>query len=126
MALGCSVCRAAEHPYQRGGGQCKLGGWEVAFVLVTAPGTATVRAWLTDTLVESATLPTSAADVNNFFGFHGVVFNQLTVSVASFDRALLIDNLQTVTAVPEPAAWALLLACAGQRRRRLTGLISTG
>ena len=96
---------------------------QVAFALVSAPGTSTVTAWLNNTLVESVTLPTSATDVNNFFGFHDVVFNRLTVSVNSFDHALLIDNLQTVNAVPEPASWALLLAgavCVGRvvRRRR--------
>ncbi len=118
---------------------------QVAFALVSAPGTATVTAWLNDSLVESATLPSSAANVNNVFGFQDLVFNKVTIRVASYDSALLIDNLQTVTAVPEPASWALLLAgaacvgtvvrrrglrrhsgapalaSAGQCRRRLTG-----
>ena len=94
---------------------------QVAFALVSAPGTSTVTAWLNNTLVQSATLPSSTTEVNNFFGFRDVDFNRLTVSVDTFDHALLIDNLQTVTAVPEPASWALLLAgvaCIGGVVRR--------
>lgn len=89
----------------------------VAFAMVTAPGTSTIRAFLNGTLVESFNAATSAFDPNNFYGFKDILFNRVTMSVASFDNALLIDNLQTAAAgtVPEPgssASWALLMLAA--------------
>jgi hypothetical protein len=89
----------------------------VAFALVSAPGTSTIQAFLNGSLVESGSPATSANDLNNYYGFDGIQFDRVTLSVASFDRALMIDNLQTIdapTAVPEPAGWALVgLALAG-------------
>ena len=82
---------------------------EVAFSFVSSPGTATFEALLNGILVESGSGVTSAIDSNNFFGFTGITFNQIRLSVNSFDSAFVIDNLQTVNSVPEPESWALLL-----------------
>lgn len=95
----------------------------MAFAMVTAPGTSTIQAFLNGSLVESFNAATSAFDPNNFYGFKDILFNRVTMSVASFDTALMIDNLQTGAAgtVPEPgssASWALLMLAgmAGLRR----------
>jgi hypothetical protein len=89
----------------------------VSFALVSAQGTSTIQAFLGNALVETASIATNASSTSNYYGFDGIQFDRVTLSVASFDRALLIDNLQTIdapTAVPEPAGWALVgLALAG-------------
>lgn len=83
---------------------------EVAFAMVSQTGTSTFQALLNGSLVETATRLTSATDSVNYYGFRDIVFNQVTISVLSNDRALMVDNLQTVTSVPEPESWTLLLA----------------
>lgn len=89
----------------------------VAFALVTSPGTSTIQAYLNGLLVESNTAPTDTTSFTNFYGFTGIQFNQVRLSVVSFDNALLIDNLQLAPAnlsVPEPTSEALvMLALAG-------------
>ena len=96
---------------------------DVAFALVTAPGTTTFTAFLNGNLVESASAATTFNNVTNFFGFAGIAFNQLTIRTASFDHVFQLDNLQT-TAVPIPPALALLggpLVLLRSLRRKLTG-----
>ena len=96
---------------------------DVAFALVTAPGTTTFTALLNGNLVESARAATTLDNAINFYGFTGIAFNQLTISTASFDRVFQLDNLQT-TAVPIPPALALLggpLVLLSSLRRKLTG-----
>lgn len=89
----------------------------VAFALVSSPGTSTIQAYLNGLLVESGTALTDTTSFTNFYGFTGIQFNRVTLSVVSFDSALLIDNLQLTPAdltVPEPASGALvMLALAG-------------
>lgn len=97
---------------------------EVAFAVVSAPGTATFQAFRNGNLVESFTGLTSPNDANNFYGFQGITMDRLTVRVQSFDRAFLLDNLQTIQQVPEPQAGLLMaagmatLGMLAQRRRR--------
>ena len=86
---------------------------QVSFALVAARGSATFQAWLDGVLVESATSATSATNASNFYGFQGIVFDQLRVRADTFDNAFLMDNLQTVAAIPEPETWALMLAGLG-------------
>ncbi|MGM9480736.1 hypothetical protein ACS5PN_06055 [Roseateles sp. NT4] len=77
------------------------------------------EAYLHGQLVESATAPTSLSDPVNFYGFTGIVFDELRMRAnGPIDRAFTIDNLQTVTAatVPEPTSFSLLLACLGALR----------
>lgn len=101
-----------------------------AFALVSADGgTTTFQAFLNGVLVESQSLPTNTTSNFNFFGFTGIQFDRITLSVTSFDGALMIDNLQTTasatTAVPEPSSAAVVLAALGAlalaRRRRTHG-----
>lgn len=87
---------------------------QAAFALVTAEGTTTFQALLDGVVVETASFATSSTDSSNVFAFSNIVFDQIAIRVESFDRAFLLDNLQTVAAVaapvPEPETWALLLA----------------
>lgn len=99
---------------------------EVAFAIVSAPGTATFQAFLNGSLVESFTGSTSDSDPINFYGFQGITMDRLTISVRSFDSVFLLDNLQTIL-VPEPQAGLLIaagmavLGLTAQRRRRSRG-----
>lgn len=86
---------------------------EAAFSFVSSAGTATFEALLNGNLVESGIGMTSTNNSINFFGFTGITFNQIRLSVNSFDNAFVIDNLQTVSSVPEPESWALLLVGMG-------------
>lgn len=61
-------------------------------------------------LVESASSLTSPTNTTNFYGFEGIVFDQLRISADTFDKAFLLDNVQTVAAIPEPETWALMIA----------------
>lgn len=97
----------------------------IGFALVSAEGVTTFEALLKGVVVESATSATSATNATNFYGFNGIVFDQLRISVDSYDNAFLLDNLQTIWApVPEPETWALLVAglatvgASARRKRR--------
>ena len=100
---------------------------QVAFAIVSAPGTATFQAFLNGGLVETFTGSTSTTDLNNFYGFQGIVLDRLTISVQSFDNVFIMDNLQTIQAVPEPQGGLLVavalagLGMAGRRQRQLPG-----
>ncbi len=70
-------------------------------------GMATNPAQTTFTPVESFSVSTTFDDPNTgFYGFSGITFNEISIFVSS-DLAL-IDNIQTGTAVPEPATMLLL------------------
>ena len=99
---------------------------QVAFSIISAPGTATFQAFLNGGLVETFTGSTSTTDLNNFYGFQGIVLDRLTISVQSFDNVFIMDNLQTIQAqaVPEPQGGLLVavalaaLGVAGRRQRQ--------
>ena len=77
-----------------------------AFALATASGTTTFDALLNGIVVDSGTAATGVNFTNNFYGFSGVAFNQIRITVASFNNAALLDNLQlgnAASAVPEPS-----------------------
>ncbi len=82
---------------------------EVAFAMVTAPGTSTFTAYLQGQKVLDARYA-SGNLASNFYGLSGVLFDRLTIEVASSDRALMLDQLQLGAPVPEPSTWALLTA----------------
>ena len=100
---------------------------QVAFAIVSAPGTATFQAFLNGGLVETFTGLTSTTDFTNFYGFQGIVLDRLTISVQSADNVFIMDNLQTIQAVPEPQGGLLVavglaaLGMAGRRQRQLPG-----
>lgn len=94
-----------------------------AFALATADGgQSTFEAYFHGSLVEAHQAPSGISSPVNFYGFTGIVFDELRIRTDSFDHALMIDNLQTTAAVPEPASAGLLLAgllgLAGCLRRR--------
>lgn len=79
---------------------------EAAFSLISNPALSTFEALFENTLVDSFNSPTENIDPNNFYGFTGVTFDSIRVTVGGSGFAL-IDNIQfnsvsTSTAVPEP------------------------
>lgn len=87
----------------------------VAFALATANNASTLfEAYLNGQLVEDFVSPTEVSNPENFYGFTGIVFDEIRLTTMSTDRALILDNLQLVSApVPEPATLALLLGGVG-------------
>jgi VPDSG-CTERM motif len=100
---------------------------EVAFAMATNPGTSTFSAYLDGVLVESFSAATDVSSSNNFFGFSGIVFDEIRVDAGGSGSAMLLDNLQMGTAatasVPDAGATASLLGLAmfglGALRRKL-------
>jgi hypothetical protein len=84
-----------------------------AFTFVTNEGTSTFIAKLNGTAVDSFTGPTSTSGSTNFYGFTGISFNSIEIQSGGVNNAYLIDNVQSVTAVPEPETYALMLAGLG-------------
>jgi hypothetical protein len=82
---------------------------EAAFAMVTNPGVSTFTALLNGVVVETASAPTDTGSLNNFYGFTNIVFDEIRVAPGGFNRAMILDNLQTGPAsVPEPAPLILL------------------
>lgn len=78
------------------------------FALSGNNGTATLTALLGGTSIASFTTGKNLS-ANNFYGFGGLVFDQITVS-ASAPATIALDNLAfNVAAVPVPAALPLML-----------------
>ena len=77
-----------------------------AFSLISQLVSTTFEALFENTVVDSFNSETNSTDPNNFYGFTGVTFDSIRVTVGNNDSAL-IDNIQfnsasTSTAVPEP------------------------
>lgn len=96
-----------------------------AFAMITNTGTSTFEAYLNGVLVESFSTTTFSSNINNFYGFTGITFDEIRVSVGGSNQRGIFDNLQlgttSTSAVPEPATVALLgagLAALRYRRRR--------
>jgi hypothetical protein len=82
----------------------------VAFALVGQPGGwATAVAYRDGVAVETFEFETSLNNPINYYGFRGIVFDEIQIDVVSLDNAFMIDNLQTA-AVPEASQAALLTA----------------
>jgi hypothetical protein len=90
----------------------------IAFSFVSNPGTTVFSAYLNNVLVESVAVATGYD--GNFFGFTNILFNTLKIDSSNADNgAYLIDNLQTPSTVPVPAAVWLFGSA-------LTGLLGFG
>ena len=96
-----------------------------AFFLYTDGFGTTITSSLQGATVESVNAGTYSASGNNYFGFTGSAFDQITVAVRGTGTAV-IDNVEigaaATPAVPEPASLALMLAgltgLSALRRRR--------
>ncbi len=66
-----------------------------AFALNSQPGFATFTALLNGVVVETVpNVPTSLTNPTNFYGFEGITFDQIRISISSSDSACLVDLLQ--------------------------------
>lgn len=78
-----------------------------AFGVATNPATTLFEALDDGLVVESFSAPTNFdGSTNSFFGFSGVTFDEIRVTVGG-DQQILIDNVQSGS-VPEPTSLALL------------------
>ncbi len=79
---------------------------QAAFALATAPVTSTFEALLNGSVVDSFLSATSTNITNDFYGFTGVTFDAIRVTVGGSGSGAVIDNLQFNSAaaqsVPEP------------------------
>ena len=72
---------------------------------IDSPEDTTFGAYLGGVSQGSGTFPTSLGNPNNYYGFTGIVFDELRIT--TFSGILQADNLQ-FSAVPEPATLSLL------------------
>ena len=72
---------------------------------IDAPQDTTFGAYLGGVLQSSGTFPTSLGTPNNYYGFTGIVFDELRIN--TFSGILQADNLQ-FSVVPEPTTLSLL------------------
>lgn len=89
-----------------------------SFNLRTNATTTTFTALLDSVIVDSFAAATDLSNTSNFFGFEGIVFDEIQISIASGGYNL--DNLEFIT-LPEPSAIVLLglgLIGLGAMRRR--------
>jgi hypothetical protein len=91
---------------------------QAAFAMITNANTSTFGAYLNSVLVESFSIATGPANPNNFYGFSGILFDEIRVTVGG-DGNAIFDNLQ-IGSVPEPTTILLMglgLAALARRRR---------
>jgi hypothetical protein len=103
---------------------------DAAFAFITNPtdpGTSTFEARLGGVLIESESAPTEFSSSTNFYGFTGILFDEIRVLAGGEGGFMVMDNLQLnaeAAPVPEPASlaiWglgALGTAVVWARRRR--------
>jgi hypothetical protein len=91
----------------------------------TNNGSTTFDAFNDGSLVETFTAPSNASVPvvsGKFYGFEGIIFDEIRISIAAVNESFSLDNLQYISAVPEPATLGLFglgLAGLGFARRRL-------
>lgn len=96
---------------------------EAALELITNPGNTTFSAFLGGILVESFIAATNRDGVvDDYYGFTGIVFDEIKYTISAQNSNFNLDNLQFSTAVPEPSILALfglgLLGLGFARRRK--------
>ena len=94
-----------------------------SFSLITNASETQFTALLDGEVVETAFAFTELTNPNNFYGFEGIVFDEIEVFVdPASNGALGIDNL-SFTAIPEPGVGVVLamgLVAGASRRRRIS------
>jgi hypothetical protein len=78
-----------------------------AFQFISNLGTSNFRA-LRNGVVVSEFTTTTDSDTRLWYGFSGVTFDEIQIEVGGGNHSMLLDNLQTSTATPEPATVVLL------------------
>ena len=99
---------------------------DATFSMITNTGISSFTALLDGVEVETFRAFTTLYSPANYFGFGGILFDEIRVAVGGSNSAMLIDNLaynlETPPAVPLPASLPLmlggLLAFGLMRRRR--------
>ncbi len=97
------------------------------FAMASQSGTATITALLNGTTVETFSAPSGQSATADIYGFTGITFNEIAVSMSSSDHALLLSQLQYNVVLPEPGlpctvAFLLLLSIACTRVRLTQGI----
>ena len=94
-----------------------------AFAMITNLGTSEFTALLDGVEIESFATVTDTINPENFYGFEGIVFDEIQVNVGGSQNAMLMDNLQFNTAaIPEPGLGLVCVLTAagislGRRRK---------
>ena len=98
---------------------------EAAFAMITYSGISSFTAFLDDIPVQSFSTATNTNNVNNFYGFSEIIFDEIVINIQNGSGFMILDNLQfsnNSAAIPEPTTIVLfgfgLLSLAGVSRRR--------
>jgi hypothetical protein len=106
-----------------------------AFALITNPGISTFTALLNGVVIETFNAETQLELTDNFYGFSGILFDEIQVNPGGSNTAAGIDNLQlsplTSTSVPETSSvlgllsmGALSIGFCHKRRQKTTSNLS--
>jgi hypothetical protein len=107
----------------------------VAFALITNEGISTFTALLNGVVIETFNAETQLELTDNFYGFSGILFDEIQVNPGGSNTAAGIDNLQlsplTSTSVPETSSLlgllsmgALSIGFCHKRRQKTTSNLS--
>lgn len=107
----------------------------VAFALITNEGISTFTALLNGVVIETFNAETQLELTDNFYGFSGILFDEIQVNPGGSNTAAGIDNLQlsplTSTSVPETSSvlgllsmGALSIGFCHKRRQKTTSNLS--
>lgn len=79
---------------------------EAAFAMATNEGSPILTALLNGVVVETFSVTNTVGpelNSNNYYGFSGILFNEIKINPNDINNFAIIDNLQTGVSVPEPS-----------------------